>query len=150
MDARRFRPADASISFNCNEERGIGMIRATSKEENFLTEYTDGDHTAFSDAPENHGGAGANFSPSALLEAALANCMNITARVYAQSHGLSLGEVETTVNLDRGQAGSTMEYQIKWSEPLTADQEKRLHAALGGCPIHGILSHPVAFKLKQD
>ena len=119
------------------------MIVAKSKQEKFLTEISDGEHSIMIDAPKSHGGAGAGLSPFALLEASLASCLNITLRVYAQAHGIDLGPVETTVSVTRGDSGSTFEYSVKLPEGLTPEQTKRLRAALKGCPVHHLFKNPV-------
>jgi putative redox protein len=126
-----------------HQPRGNPMIVAKSREEKFLTEIRDGEHSAMIDAPESHGGAGAGLSPFALLEASLASCLNITLRVYAQTHGIDLGPVETTVSVTRGQGDSTFEYSVKLADSLTPDQTKRLRAALKGCPVHNLFKNPI-------
>jgi putative redox protein len=125
------------------------MIRAKNLEPNFLTEYTDGTHTGASDAPAEKGGQGADFQPLALLEASLATCVNITLRVYAQAHGIDLPEVETTATLTPGAEGSTFEYTVNLPASVTPEQKKRLLAATKACPIHGVLSKPITFKLAE-
>ena len=125
------------------------MIIAKSREEKFLTEISDGTHSASIDAPESHGGAGAGLSPFALLEASLASCLNITLRVYAQTHGIDLGPVETTVSVTRGQGDSTFEYSVKLPEDLAPEQTKRLRAALKGCPVHNLFKNPITIVHKD-
>lgn len=125
------------------------MIIARSREEKFLTQIIDGEHTAMIDAPADHGGAGAGFSPFALLEASLASCLNITLRVYAQAHGIDLGDVETSVSVTRGEDDSTFEYSVKLPEHLTPEQAKRLNAALKGCPVHNLFKKPINVVLKN-
>jgi putative redox protein len=124
------------------------MIVARSKEEKYVTEIIDGDRTALIDAPTGHGGAGAGFSPFALLEASLASCLNITLRVYAEAHEIELGDVETSVSVTRGKDDSTFEYSVKLPENLTPEQTKRLSAALKACPVHNLLKKPINVVLK--
>ncbi|WP_158947690.1 OsmC family protein [Pseudodesulfovibrio cashew] len=124
------------------------MIRTKNHEANFLTEFTDGAHTALTDAPADKGGAGEHISPFGLLEAALATCLNITLRFYAEAHGIALDKVETVVTLKQDSDGSTFEYWVDLPEDLPEDQKKRLFAALRGCPVHGLLSKPIQLELK--
>ncbi len=126
------------------------MIHAKSTTTNFLTEYTDGIHAGISDAPAAKGGADGGFSPFALLEASLATCMNITLRMYAQTHNIPLTDVDITVSIIPGKDGATFEYGATLPDTLSADQKKRLHAALRGCPIHQLLSKPATFTMKAE
>lgn len=127
------------------------MITTKSKAADFLTEFTDGTRTGLCDAPVAHGGAGGGFMPSTLLETALAACLNITLRVYAKHHDITLDGVETTVNLVPGPDGSVFEYSVK-IEPEGMDPKvrERLLASLKGCPIHNILTRPISVRRKED
>ena len=126
------------------------MITTKSKSANFLTEFSDGEHVGACDAPAAKGGQDAGFSPFSLLEASLAGCLNITMRVFAQSHDIDLGDVETSVTLKPGEDGSTFEYSVKLPDGLSERDRKRLLAATKGCPIHGMLGKPISFELKAD
>jgi putative redox protein len=126
------------------------MITTKSKQDDYLTEFTDGDHVGQCDAPAGKGGRDAAFTPFALLEASLAGCLNITLRAFARSHDIALDAVETQVTLKPGDASSTFEYSVKLPDGLSEKDTKRLLAALKGCPIHGLLSKPVAFALKVE
>ncbi|OIQ48793.1 OsmC-like protein [Pseudodesulfovibrio hydrargyri] len=124
------------------------MITTKSKQDDYLTEFTDGDHVGQCDAPVGKGGRDAAFTPFALLEASLAGCLNITLRAFAKSHDIELGHVETTVTLVPGESGTTFEYSVELPEGVSEKDTKRLLAALKGCPIHGLLGKPVTFELK--
>ena len=126
------------------------MITTKSKQDDYLTEFTDGEHVGQCDAPVGKGGQDAAFTPFALLEASLAGCLNITLRAFAKSHDIDLGSVETTVTLVPGETGATFEYGVKLPEGVSERDTKRLVAALKGCPIHGLLSKPVAFEFKAE
>ncbi len=126
------------------------MITSKNKQADFLTEFTDGKYTAECDAPVAKGGADGAFTPMALLEASLSACLNITLRAYANNHGLELGDVETTATLKSDDKGTVFEYSAKVPEGIDEEQKKRLLAALKGCPVHGILSKPISFELKNS
>jgi len=128
------------------------MITTKSKQDDYLTEFTDGSYVGQCDAPAGKGGQDAGFTPFALLEASLAGCLNITLRAFAKSHDIDLGSatVETSVTLVPGEDGTTFEYSVKLPDGLSEKDTKRLLAALKGCPIHGLLSKPVAFALKVE
>lgn len=126
------------------------MITTKSEQADYLTEFTDGEHVGLCDAPAGKGGRDAGFTPFALLEASLAGCLNITLRVFAQSHDIKLDSVETSVTLKPGDAGSVFEYSVELPEGLSDRDRKRLLAALKGCPIHGLLAKPISFELKAE
>ncbi|MDD3311873.1 OsmC family protein [Pseudodesulfovibrio sp.] len=126
------------------------MITAKSNPADYLTEFTDGSHTGVCDAPSRLGGGDAGFTPYSLLEASLAACLNMTLRVYAKNHGIALGDVETSVTLVPDGEGHLFQYRVKLPEGLDSQVEKRLLAALKGCPVHGILSKPLAFERQEN
>ncbi len=126
------------------------MITTKSNETDYLTEFTDGVHEGVCDAPESMGGAGAGFTPLALLEASLAACMNITLRMYARNHAIPLDSMKTTVSITREVDGAVVEYSAEIPERLAPGQKKRLFAAMRGCPIHSILAKNATFSLKDE
>lgn len=125
------------------------MISAHSEAVNFRTSFSNGKLNEMTDAPENHGGKGDGFLPFELLEASLATCMNITLRVYAQSHGIDLPGLETRVGIVPDGEGHAFEYEIIFDEEPAPEQKKRLLAAVKGCPIHGVLTKPISIRPKQ-
>ena len=77
------------------------MITATSSDVPYRTSFSNGDQTAFADNTVDKGGGGAGFRPHELLEAALASCVNMWLRMYADNHRLPLERVVTTVQVNR-------------------------------------------------
>lgn len=122
------------------------MIIARSGDAPYRTSFTDGEHTAFSDNTADKGGQGAGFRPHELLEAALASCMNMWLRMYADSHQVPLERVVTTVRLDRARPGEPVfEYQIELGGPLTAEQRSKLLGIPETCPVRRTLSGRLSF-----
>lgn len=78
------------------------IIHAHSQEKNFLTRFTNGEHIGDADTTAEKGGGNRGFRPHELLEAALATCMNMTLRSYAQKHDIPLPGVSVVVTLSRG------------------------------------------------
>ncbi len=77
------------------------MIHAHSQPAKYLVHFTDGDQVATADTTLEKGGASRGFRPHALLEAALASCMNMTLRMAADQHAIPLSNVSVTVSLKR-------------------------------------------------
>jgi putative redox protein len=90
------------------------MVKATSKAVRYRTQLTNGTHSALLIPREKKGGSESGFRPHDLLEAALASCMNITLRMYADQHGLALSGVTTRVTINRSNPEeAAFEYQVE-------------------------------------
>ena len=123
------------------------MIIAGSKEPAYLTPFTDGEHSALSDTTREKGGSGGGFWPHNLLEAALATCINITVRKYADKHGVPLAAVSTKVQLDRSRAGEAVfGYEVELEGNLTEPQRQALLQVAGDCPVKATLLREISFK----
>jgi putative redox protein len=83
------------------------MITGTSESPRYCTRFSDGRHEAIADVPLDKGGSGSGFRPHELLEAALATCVNMNVRMFAENHRIPLERVTTKVQLDRSVADET-------------------------------------------
>lgn len=123
------------------------MIRAETRAEAYQVAFTDGVHSGVADLPTAKGGAGRGFGPHDLLEAALATCLTMTARLYADKHGLPLAAARCTVNLDRTDPRAVVaDYDLTFDGPLTDDQAAALRAAVARCPVAKTLAGGVAVR----
>lgn len=74
------------------------MIRSSSLGVPYQTAFTNGAFDAVADVPVENGGGGQGFGPHELLEAALATCLTMTARMsaaelaHARAHAATLPE----------------------------------------------------------
>lgn len=117
------------------------MITAKSQDQNYQVVFTDGLHTGVSDVKEDKGGSNSGFRPHDLLEAALATCLNMWLRMYADEHDLSLDHVETTVSLDRSQTEEVVfNYSLDIAGSLSSAERQQLVSAAQSCPVHKTLS----------
>ena len=66
------------------------MIYSTSELPPYRTRFSDGTHEGVSDTTADKGGHNCGFGPHDLLEAALANCVNMTVRMYADNHDIPI------------------------------------------------------------
>lgn len=122
------------------------MIRADSQPQEFLTFFTNAEQIASSDTTGDKGGGNRGFRPHELLEAALANCMNITLRMSAQKHHIPLESASVTVSLNRATPeGPTFEYSVQLRGPLSEEQKGKLLASLEHCPVRTTLSKRLHF-----
>jgi len=123
------------------------MIRATTEEERYLTKFTNGTGSGYADASAAQGGTGTSFRPHELLEAALATCINVTLRMYAEKHGVPLDDVVTEVKLDSSSPDeSIFRYDIELlGRNLTEEQRSKLLEIARACSVRRTLSKPVRF-----
>lgn len=123
------------------------MIRATTATIEHQTHFTNGTHSSFADVPLEKGGKGEGFGPHELLEAALAACMSITARKYADKHQLALKSVICEVKLDRTNPDHLiMYYTLTLEGELSNEQRQQLHDAVSRCPVKKTLCSDIAFE----
>ena len=84
--------------------------------------------------------------PNELLEAALACCVNMTVRMYADRHAIPLDAVATRVRLDRGAEGAIFHTETELhGTSLTPEQREKLLAAAKSCPVRRTLSGSIRF-----
>ena len=123
------------------------MIRTSSEETPYRTQFSNGKHASISDSAPDKGGSGDGFRPHELLEAALATCMNMAIRMCAREHGIALTSVSTTVTLDRGKIDEAcFRCVIDLPEDLPPADRRRLIEAARLCSVHRTLSRKFTFQ----
>ena len=123
------------------------MIVSVSKETPYVTAFSDGRNETLSDTTLDNGGGGAGFRPHDLLEAALACCLNISLRIYAEKHNIPLGETKVHVALDRSIPDRTIfEYKVELEGDLSEAQRKELTEQVTSCPVGQTLSKQISFR----
>jgi putative redox protein len=123
------------------------MICAKSDLTRYQTRFSDGEHEGIADTTADKGGAHSGFRPHDLLEAALAACVNMTVRMYADNHGIPLRAVTTNVNLDRTHPDEVVfRYEVEIDGELTEEQRNKLFQAASACPIRKTLSKRIGFE----
>jgi putative redox protein len=122
------------------------MVRAESAETPYLTSFTNGGHRGSADNTPDKGGQGNGFRPHELLEAALASCMSMWLRMYADNHQVPVEGVSTSVALRRDQPGvAVFEYAIALRGPLTPEQKHKLLEIAQTCPVRKTLAGTLSF-----
>lgn len=124
------------------------MIVTTSLTSDFTTEFSDGLHRALADTGQQNGGEDAGFHPHDLLEAAVATCINMTVRVYAKNHGLTLTSVKVIVRLDRTVPETAVfrsEVQVQ-GDNLTEEIVEKLRQIARKCPVSRTLQRSIRFE----
>lgn len=77
------------------------MINASTLDSPYQIAFTNGEQSSVAGLPVSEGGAGSGFGPHDLLEAALAKCLVMTARMYAEKHQILLASTSCEVRFDR-------------------------------------------------
>jgi putative redox protein len=123
------------------------MTSATSQPARYQSLLSDGEHECLADAPAEKGGQHAGFRPHALLEAALASCVSMTVRMYADHHAIPLRSVTAKVTLDRSHPDEIVfRYEVDVDGDLTPEQKDRLLHAASACPVRKTLSKKIRFE----
>jgi len=123
------------------------MITAESNHIRYHTTFTNGTHEGVSDTTETNGGGNVGFRPHDLLEAALASCLNIWVRMYADAHSIPLERVTATVCLDRSRPEKAVfKYAIDLKGAITEDERLKLLGIAKTCPVHRTLSGAIALE----
>jgi len=122
------------------------MIRTQSEPRDYLMRFTDGEREALADATPDHGGTGEGFRPHDLLEAALANCIGISVRMYAKAHGIPLEGVRVAVELDRSDpARAEFKYSVELLGDVAPELRERFMRAARSCSVHKTLLRELVF-----
>lgn len=123
------------------------MIEAAREAVRYQTQLTNGTHCLLSDTTREKGGSESGVRPHELLEAALASCINITLRMYADQHGMALSDVTTRVKLDRSNPEETVfEYKVELQGTLSEQDRARLLGVAAKCPVRKTLSKRMGFR----
>lgn len=123
------------------------MIHTKNEKVNYKTKFSNGKHSAFSDTTIDKGGSNSGFRPHELLEAALASCMNIHIRMFAENHDMDISKVKTEVSLDRNEPEFVVfEYKVEVDGKLTGLEKEKLLQIVQSCPVKKTLSKKIDFK----
>lgn len=109
-----------------------------------------GPHTWFADEPQDAGGGGTAPGPFELLLSSLGACTSITLKMYAARKGWPLTEVDVKLSLATADSGSTIERRIVLHGELSDEQRARLLQIANACPVHKLLSRPIAIDTGLD
>jgi len=128
------------------------MIKATSKNNNYLTEITNGEHTFCADGTLDNGGGNRGMRPTEILQSAYAACTNITTRMVLDREGLKYESVTVYVDIDRSDLDNVKFFtrtEIIGDIPL--EKKDEIIEKVKRCPVCRILRAEKEFlKLNID
>ncbi|MDT3397774.1 OsmC family protein [Streptomyces sp. B1866] len=124
------------------------MIEATALPTPWQVRYRAGGHEGVADTRKAGLGGAAGPRPHDLLEAALATCMTMTARmalaVALPDADGDVGEVSVRVSLDRSGPEARFRYELVL-DPALERHRPLLAEYIANCPVRRTLSGPLAF-----
>ena len=121
-------------------------VTAHTGSANFQVVLEDGKHSWLADEPESVGGGDRGPSPVDMLLSSLGACTSITLKMYAQRKDWPLDNVHVTLSMETGDTGSTIDRRIVLEGALSDEQRERLLQIANACPVHKILSRPIAIR----
>lgn len=125
------------------------MIQANNPAGSYRTKFTSRTETAEADLSLAKGGGGQGFGPHELIEAGLATCMVITARMYAVEHHWPLEDARCQVRLEKNATGDiTFVYSLELTG-LSPEQQQKILALMSHCPVARTLSKPATLQLEN-
>ncbi len=122
------------------------MVISVNEAPRYRVTVSNGPHEIVVDTTVDKGGGNTALTPHELLEAALASCLCITIRSYADKKGLSLSEVTARVTVDRSQPGQTIfNYSYSFAGDLTDQQREGVDRIATNCPVQKSLANAISF-----
>lgn len=114
----------------------------------YRTNVYAGGHFIYADEPEEIGGTNEGMTPSALLLASLGSCTAITIRMYADRKEMALETIKIHLSIDNKEEELSKDTRIirklEFTGNLTQEEHAKLLEIADKCPIHKILSNPIA------
>jgi putative redox protein len=107
----------------------LGHVGSSGGAEHWATAVRSAGNDLVADEPASGGGAGAGFTPFALMLSGLAACTSITLRMYAERKGWPLESVDVECTMHRHEgdtATDRIERVLTLTGPLDDDQRARL------------------------
>lgn len=120
-------------------------VKAHLGQENYKTTIKTEQSEFILDEPEDLGGMNLGPTPKEALAAALAGCVAITVKMYANRSGWPLEDVFVEVELDTetNPGISIFRKKVEFKGNLTEEQLKRLNVIAQKCPINKLLQNPI-------
>lgn len=118
----------------------------------FQLQLQTGKHQLIADEPANYGGMDSGPSPFQLLGAALASCMTMTVRLYAEQKSWPVKRIRTNVGHTRELDQSPrdrFDVRLTFEGDLDAEQRTRMVEIAGKCPVHKALTEGARFTIEE-
>jgi putative redox protein len=127
----------------------MNTVKAFIEKEHYKTIIVSGnDKELIADEPLGVGGKNMGFSPGELLCAALASCITVTLRMYAdrKEWPLEAADVEVTAVRNTELNITSIKSIVKLKGDLTEEQRSRLMVIADKCSVHKMLTNPITIE----
>jgi putative redox protein len=123
------------------------MVEATALPAAWQVKFSAGDNEGVADTVKNGAGGTSGMRPHELLEAALATCMNISARMALADLGLPHGEasVRVQVHLEREESATRFVYELAL-DPALEPHRSAVMERMERSPVRATLSKQLIFE----
>ena len=145
--------ADAYVEAAPGEEPPADVEAVETGRGKFQLRLTTGKHQLFADEPADFGGLDSGPSPFQLLAAALASCMTMTVRLYADRKGWLVERIRAGVghSSEPGQQPrDRFDVRLTFDGELDAEQRARMVEIAGKCPVHRVLTEGARFTVEES
>ncbi|GCD93518.1 OsmC family protein [Embleya hyalina] len=120
------------------------MIEATALPTPWQVRFRTDDNEGLADTLKAGVGGSAGMRPHELLEAALATCMAISARMALADLGIGDADVDVRVHLERGEAQTRFRYELVLDPALETHREAVMER-VERSPVRSTLSKRLIF-----
>lgn len=144
--------ADAYVEAAPCADQPAGVEASETGRGKFQVELRTGRHLLFADEPSEFGGLDSGPSPFQLLSSALAACMTMTVRLYADRKGWPVTHIRTGVGHSReaDQAPrDRFDVRLSFEGDLDDEQRARLVEIAGKCPVHRAVTEGARFAITE-
>jgi putative redox protein len=121
------------------------MIEATALPAAWQVRFRAGDNEGRADTAKDGTGGSAGMRPHELLEASLAACMTISARMALADLGITDGEVCVRVHLEREQSATRFRYELIL-DPALEPHRPMVTEHVERSPVRATLSKQLIFE----
>ena len=121
------------------------MVEATSLPAAWQVRFQAGDNEGRADTVKDGTGGSAGLRPHELLEASLATCMTISARMTLSDLGIADGEVRVRVHLERERSGTRFRYELIL-DPALEPHRAAVTESIERSPVRSTLSKQLTFE----
>ena len=123
------------------------MIEATALPAAWQVRFRAGDNEALADTLKNGTGGSAGMRPHELLEASLATCMTIAARMALADLGVTHGEASVCVrvHLEREESATRFRYDLAL-DPALEPHRSAVMERIQRSPVRATLSKQLIFE----
>ena len=145
--------ADAYVEAAPGEEPPADVEAVETGRGKFKLRLATGKHQLFADEPAEFGGLDSGPSPFQLLAAALASCMTMTVRLYADRKGWAVKRIRAGVG-HRREPDQTprdrFDVRLSFDGDLDPDQRERMVEIAGKCPVHRVVTEGARFTVMES